>query len=1102
MCRTRVLVLALALLTLLAAPASAVDSWTSSGPTGGPIRAMLVDPSAPTTIYVGTLGRGVFKTIDGGDTWTQMDPMGLIATRTVRALVRDALTGTLYAGTEDAVDAASGGVFQSIDQGTTWTPMDAGLANKKVQALALDGTTLYAGTREEGECSGQPPQPLTCVEGGVFRWDGMSWARINTGLVEEQSEDCNSCPRRVQVLAVGAPGTLYAGTLGAGVYKSTDEGDTWHAINTGFRGNPECLDDSGESGPGSTGQEILALYVDLDQPEETVYAGATGTRPHTQPCEAVAAGGVFNAGFYRYRGSQGEWDLRMEDLPSPLRIWSILKRGGAIYLGTEAGVYWDDNGDTGSWNPIPTTGLASVTLRALGIDPTFPGTLTLYAGTNGRGVFRGTTPNNPNNLVWQKRNDGLTALRAQTVTTSAAPETVFAGLVSGGIIKSPDGLTWADTGEGDRTVRGIAVDPAAPTTAYAATGQGVLKSTDGGQQWTSKNAGLPVVDDPPTVPPTPRPVRTIVPDPVMPDVLYAAVGGVHTSDDGGETWTAINNGLPEGVTSGDGAVSAIVVDHGPNPVNDPIWGGLYAATSGSGVYRSTDGGMSWTAVNFNIDALDLTITALALDPFPPQTPSAHLRLYAGTSTGKVYKTFNGASWQSLSNGLPGNAITALVVGLGDPGTVYAAAGSAGVYVSTNEGTSWSPLNTGLPAISVTGLAFDPHEAGTLHATTLGLGLFSYQFGAVGAPIVFINSPEPGHVTESTPLPIAGIAQQGGSAVTKVLWFTSRGHAGQATGTTSWTGSVPLEPGPNVVWVTAIDGAANEWSSPITVTYTPPADTAPPTVDISTPTTSSTHSTTTTPLTIGGSASDNVGVTEVTWTSSRGDSGTASGTTSWTASVPLLQGSNVITVTAHDAAGNTATDVITVTFGTYTDVPVSHQFFGFIQALGAAGITGGCSTNPPQYCPDTSVTRGQMAVFLLRGIAYPGSANPPAPTGNVFADVPLGHQFAAWIEQLFDLGITSGCGTNPARYCPETSVTRGQMAVFLLKAKHGSGYTPPAPTQQTFGDVPLNHQFAAWIYQLAAEGITGGCGGGNYCPGSPVTRGQMAVFLVRTFGLPM
>ena len=71
-----------------------------------------------------------------------------------------------------------------------------------------------------------------------------------------------------------------------------------------------------------------------------------------------------------------------------------------------------------------------------------------------------------------------------------------------------------------------------------------------------------------------------------------------------------------------------------------------------------------------------------------------------------------------------------------------------------------------------------------------------------------------------------------------------------------------------------------------------------------------------------------------------------------------------------------------------------------------------------------------------------------------------------------------------------------MAVFLLRAEHGPAYAPPPATGTVFGDVPSGAFAAAWIEALAAEGITGGCGGGNYCPTSPVRRDQMAVFLLK------
>jgi hypothetical protein len=137
----------------------------------------------------------------------------------------------------------------------------------------------------------------------------------------------------------------------------------------------------------------------------------------------------------------------------------------------------------------------------------------------------------------------------------------------------------------------------------------------------------------------------------------------------------------------------------------------------------------------------------------------------------------------------------------------------------------------------------------------------------------------------------------------------------------------------------------------------------------------------------------------------------------------------------------------------------------------------------------------MAVFLLRGIHGVSYAPPPA-TG-IFGDVAPGDFAAAWIEELSREGITGGCGGG--NFCPDKHVDRASEAVLLLRAVHGRSYTPP-PATGLFGDVPVSSPFARWIEELSLEGITSGCGGGNYCPDSPSTRGEMAVFLSRAFGL--
>jgi hypothetical protein len=113
----------------------------------------------------------------------------------------------------------------------------------------------------------------------------------------------------------------------------------------------------------------------------------------------------------------------------------------------------------------------------------------------------------------------------------------------------------------------------------------------------------------------------------------------------------------------------------------------------------------------------------------------------------------------------------------------------------------------------------------------------------------------------------------------------------------------------------------------------------------------------------------------------------------------------------------------------------------------------------------------------------------------FGDVLPNSPYYPFVIKLANLGITGGCGASD--FCPESPVTREQMAVFLLLAKEGPAYVPPACVTPTFSDVPCSSGFAKWIYELVRRGVTSGCGGGKYCPLDPVTREQMAVFLLRT-----
>ncbi len=216
-------------------------------------------------------------------------------------------------------------------------------------------------------------------------------------------------------------------------------------------------------------------------------------------------------------------------------------------------------------------------------------------------------------------------------------------------------------------------------------------------------------------------------------------------------------------------------------------------------------------------------------------------------------------------------------------------------------------------------------------------------------------------------------------------------------------------------------------------------------------------------------------------------------TTITANIPALPAGSINALTVANPGGGASGTLPNAWISNFNDIPGS-QFYTQITSLVANGITAGVGGG--NYGINQPTLRQQMAVFLLKakyGICYA-----PPPCTGVFDDVPCGSNFAPWIEQLAEEGITGGCGGD--NYCPTNPVRRDQMAVFILKALHGGTYVPP-PCDGDFDDVACPSQFAAWIEQLAAEGVTGGCGGSNYCPLNNVTRGQMAAFLFNAFDLP-
>jgi S-layer homology domain len=189
-------------------------------------------------------------------------------------------------------------------------------------------------------------------------------------------------------------------------------------------------------------------------------------------------------------------------------------------------------------------------------------------------------------------------------------------------------------------------------------------------------------------------------------------------------------------------------------------------------------------------------------------------------------------------------------------------------------------------------------------------------------------------------------------------------------------------------------------------------------------------------------------------------------------------------TIVDVAGNSvasATRAFTTGTASFTDT-AGTAFETSIEWAYASDIASGCTAT--RFCPTESVTRAEMATFLTRALDLP-----PASV-DWFTD-DAGHSLEGNINRVATAGLTKGC--TATRFCPESLVTRAQMASFLVRALH----LPPTTVDAFTDDNWSGHEDA--INRLAAAGIGSGCTATTYCPSETVTREQMAAFLKRAFG---
>ena len=542
--------------------------WTSGGPEGGPVEALVIDPATSATLYAATRHNAVFRSTDGAAAWAAA---GTSLPRTVRALDVTA-DGTLFAIGDQS------GVLRSIDNGASWQPVLGGL----VTALAADPSsvgTVYAGT----------------AAGTVFKTTdaGANWTSSAQGLPES--------PVIRLVVDPLTPSTLYLGVEGGGAYKSTDGGVSWTAKSQGI-----------------TGATILSLVIDPLTPS-TLYIAADlglfksidGADSWTEltglPAVLVSRlaidprvpstllGGSYG-GVFRSLDGGASWTGISNGVP-PAEMLALAvdpASSTTFYAGTGAGVI--KSVDAGASWAAANQGLRSVRVGHLAVDPLTPATL--YAASPESGIFSSTDAG----ASWAEASIGLGDLAiAALALAPSLPQTLYTAQARALRRSQDSAASWSDpvTDPEDFGLLGpevpsLAVDPQDAATLFASNrspgtrggpgGPGVLRSIDGAVAW------LRVFE--PTDLTAVEPGQVAI-DPTDPDRVLAAFAGRETggfaevsmilrSLDGGNTWNEELRRTGAGFVALDYdplATSTVygVVDPGPD----------FAAL------RSLDGGDSW-----------------------------------------------------------------------------------------------------------------------------------------------------------------------------------------------------------------------------------------------------------------------------------------------------------------------------------------------------------------------------------------------------------------------------------------------------------------------------------------------------------------------------
>ena len=676
------------------------SAWTSLGPNSssggyagiGRINRITFHPTNTSIIFACTAGGGLWKTINGGSSWVPLtDNLASIGTSGLVINPVDPNIMYLATGDGDGADTYSYGVLKSTDGGVSWNTtglsFTTGTVIYKLQPHPTDPNILLAGTN-----------------GGLYRTanGGTSWTKV---VASGQFYD-------IEALS----STNMVATTKGGLYRSTDSGATWVLVTTIASTGRIALAVSA-----SNPDFVAALVSNTSNGFKGFYASVDGGLTYTLRSSTPNLMGWETTG--SDAGGQAWYDLCIA--VSPTDVNQIIVGGVNTWKSTNGGVSWT----------IMTNWYQTATVPGMHADQhdlVFQNSTTIYASNDG-GIYRSTN----NGVSWSDLTNGMSISQLYRASAAQTDIRIIAGLQDNGTkLRSITG-SWSDEIGGDGM--DCAIDPTNASYMYGTLYYGdIQRSVNGGASWTSITPSTGTDGDW---------VSPVLLDPVNPATLYLGYRDLMKSVDRGTTWTNISAGH-----TGGSYISNIAVATSDPQVIFISWGNAIAKT--------INGGTAWTTITSPIAS---AVSSLLVDPTNPNNIYATYSNF--TAGSKVYFSTNGGtSWTNISGTLPNIPANKIIYQTGSNGALYLGM-DVGVYYRDNTQTDWSLYNSGLPNVEIFDIEIRYSDK-KLIAATYGRGVWEsplYVGTPLSVPVVSSFTPTSG--SRSTSVTITGSNFSGITSVT-------------------------------------------------------------------------------------------------------------------------------------------------------------------------------------------------------------------------------------------------------------------------------------------------------------------------------------------------